>query len=153
MITTLPTTDAHAIAVAARMRKADADEIAALGFASPLDALRESLSLSTAAITAFVDGEPVGIVGIAVPHLIGEVAAPWLVTTDVVDRHPLAFARASRRILPLLIAGFSSAENWVDARYTSCIEWLRWLGFTVDAAQPVPPLGMLFCRFSIKGEA
>jgi hypothetical protein len=153
MITILPATRDHAHALIARIRPADAAEINALGYADPLDGLIECLDMAVSAFTGFIDGELAAIAGFAVPEMLGRRAMPWLVTTDTVDRHPLAFARASRRILDALRKDHELLENYVDARHTVCVRWLRWLGCTLEPAQPLAPHGLMFHRFTIKGSA
>jgi hypothetical protein len=151
MLELLPATQEHAKLVAARVRKADADEMQALGFPDPLHGITDSISASVNALYVACAGAPMGIFGYAAPSLIGRGCEPWLITTDEVERHPIAFARASRRVLPLMRAELGGLTNVVDVRHTVCIRWLKWLGFTVHEAVALPPYGHLFHPFEMKG--
>lgn len=151
MITILPATREHAHELVSRIRPADAAEIAALGYPNPLDGLLECLDMAVGAFSGFIDGELAAMMGYAVPEMLGRHAMPWLVTTDVVDRHPLAFARASRRVVRTMLKDHALLENYVDSRHTVCVKWLAWLGFEIEPAQPIGPLGVPFHRFTMKG--
>jgi len=50
------------------------------------------------------------------------------------------------------LAGYSHLENWVDARNTKAINWLRWLGFTVHDPVPFGVAGLPFHRFDMRRE-
>lgn len=148
MIEIVRATEEHGRIVAANIRKADADELLALGFASPMHGVTESLRVSLHALCGLHDGVPLAVFGYA-GDLIGMGCVPWLISTREVDRHPVAFARASRRIVGLM-GELGHLENLVDARHTVCVRWLKWLGFTVHEAVALPN-GYLFHRFEMKG--
>jgi hypothetical protein len=151
MIELLSATPEVVTMISRSVRRADALELEALGFRSPREGIEESLRYSVRAWVGWCGSAPLGVFGYAVPVIIGQGCMPWMITTTHVERHRVAFARASRRITMLLMAEFNSAENWVDARHAVCIRWLRWLGFTIYPAQALPPREMLFHRFSMKG--
>jgi hypothetical protein len=151
MIEIKPLTLEDALLVAGNIRRADALELEALGFRSPFAGIWESWRNSAQAWAGYLDQTPLGVFGYAVPQIIGRGCMPWMITTENVERHRVAFARASVKINALLLEEFSACENWVDARHLVCIRWLRWLKFEVHPAQPLPPRGLLFHRFSSKG--
>lgn len=140
----------HAVAMAPRMRAADAAECWALARLSPLEALRESLDSATYAWTWLVDGEPACIFGVGTRSLIGNAGTPWLLSTDLVAQHRMTFVRGSRPYLALMRGAFPCLENFVDARYETCVRWLKRLGFVVHDAEPMGPCGELFHRFELK---
>lgn len=143
-----------AVAVAALLRAEDAAEMLGLGYATPLEGVTESVKDSACAWALYTEGgEPLGIMGYAVSHVISRECHPWLVTTRHVDQHRIAFGRSSRKFVQMLRGEFALLENWVDARYVRCVEWLLWLGFDVEAAAPIPPTQMLFHRFTMRGTA
>lgn len=140
-------TERHARKLAATMRQADAEELMALGFGSPLEGIEESIRASVAAWAAFHGKHLLAIFGYS-GDSIG-MTVPWLLTSRNVDEHKIAFARASRMTVELMKAEVGRMENWVDARHSVCISWLQWLGFEVYAPQPIPPYGAMFRRFTM----
>ncbi len=134
--------------VAANMRQADRDEAMAMAAMGPLDALRRSVQLSHEAVVARVAGEPVCIFGIGIGSLLTGVARPWLLGTPEVEHYPVTFLRSNRPVVQGWAERFT-LENYVDARHTSSIKWLRWLGFTIHDAAPFGPFGYAFHRFEM----
>lgn len=123
------------------VRQADIDELAAMG-ATPEQCIRYGIQLSTQCVTVFLDGEPAGVVGVIDYE---DYRLPWAVFTTAIERHPLPFLRGAKQWLKG-IEGY--LLNFVDARNTVTIRWLRWLGFTLDS-EPVAHgvHGELFHRF------
>lgn len=122
------------------VRQADIDELRALG-ATPEQCLRLGLQHSARATTVFLHGEPAGVVGIIDYR---DYRLPWAVFTTAIDRHPLPFLRGGRAWM----RGVSGLLlNYVDARNTMTIRWLKWLGFTIDDPIPYGVNGEPFSRF------
>jgi hypothetical protein len=121
--------------IKADLRQAEIDEFAAIGFTC-----EECLALGfDDAVTLFIAGEPAGMVGIT------DDGALWGVFTRAIDRHPIAFLRASKRAIEQLDR---EAGNIVDARNTKAVAWFRWLGFKVSDPEPLGLNGELFHRFT-----
>lgn len=151
-----PATEADCEALAAVMRLGDRAECEALGF-TPLQGLLESLRVSDVATAVRFDGQVAVVCGLAPigrPTALGRPYAhvAWALTGAVVDAHPLAFFRASKRMLvemrrlsPLLVAH-------VDARYTRAVRWLKALGFVLHEAVAMPPSGLPFYPVSFPVE-
>lgn len=137
-----------AASIAARMRAADLDEVAAIGF-DPLTAAQRSIERAVLSWTWLEDGLPLAIFGVGTRTLIGDVGEPWLLTAQGLERHPIRFLRGSLNALSQMRAMFPRLENWVDARYVVCVRYLGWLGFTVHPAQPYGMRGQPFHRFEI----
>lgn len=139
----------HAVEVAARLRAEDAAEVWAIGRFTPLAAVEQSLDRSMRAWAWIEDGQPVALFGVGVESLIGGVGRPWLLTTAGVAQHRIRLARLSLNALVRIREVRPRLENWVDARYTVCLRYLRWLGFTVHPAEPMGVFGLPFHRFEI----
>jgi hypothetical protein len=139
----------HVPLVAARMRQADRDEVWASGRFTPEEALRASLAASEFARTAFVDGDPLAMFGLATSD---GVAVPWLLTTDAVCRYPLSFWKASKAILRELREGYPTMAQFIDARHVSALSWARRLGFAVGEPVPFGVAGRRFCPVVIQPE-
>lgn len=150
----VPATEAHAVALAARMRAGDRAEVLASSGSGPLEALvgsvRWSRSHGGEAWAGLIDGEVAAMFGVGRRSLLSPVAIPWLLTGDLVDRHPVLFFRASREVVDLWLRHFAELEQAVDARYTQALRWARRLGFTVEAPLPFGPRCAPFCRITLR---
>ena len=117
-------------AIAAHLRKADLDEINLLSRLSPDIAVAYSIAASEKGYAVFCNGELCAIFGVS-----GGVI--WLVGTDTISKHPIAFYRISRLCFKNLCKGYSRLENFVDARNFLSLRWLKWLGFKIEPAQQI----------------
>lgn len=122
-----------------RMRQADAVEVRASGGYEPVEAVLESWAGSAETWTARINGEVACVYGVAI-HSGGSDLLPvgvvWLLTTDTVDRNPITFFRASKKIVKDLSERYGTLMNYVDARYEQALEWAKRVGFTVYPAVP-----------------
>ena len=120
----VPLRPEHA-AIAPYLRQQDIDEIhAACDW--PVDAaIAYSIAHSEKGFTALIDEVPCAIFGVNNGII-------WLVATDEIARHPVAFFRHSRKIFNKLKEGYTLLENYVHVSNTLSIRWLRWLGFTIE---------------------
>jgi hypothetical protein len=145
-----PATDDDAHALAPVMRAADRLEAEAATGDSPLNALRMSLARSTEAWAGTADGDIVCLFGVAPLCLLGGEACPWLLGSDLVERHAMAFARRNRPMVRRWSAQFPVLRNYVDARHTVAIRWLRWMGFTLQPPVPYGPAQLPFHPFEMR---
>lgn len=137
----------HAHYIGFHCRKEDAAEAFAIAGIDAEQAAARSFEASAEAwawVRAWVPG---AIWGVALESVIGGVAVPWLATTRLVDQHPIEFARGSRKVLADIRTRYPVLENYVDARYTKCVRWLRWLGFEIHPAEPYGQAGLPFHKF------
>lgn len=140
----------HLRPLAARLRQADKDEIAAMSGMSPLAALSFSYRRAAICYVALVDDQPEMILGVGDLSILTGTGAPWLVGSDFIERHPRLFLRASRHWLRQLSGRYSILRNMVDCRNTVSIRWLRWLGFTFGP--PFDHRGHQFRVFEMRAE-
>lgn len=122
------------------IRKEDVTELAAIGV-TPQQSMTEGAARSIGAWSQFIYGAPACMYGYAMQNGHG---VPWAICTTAVERHPVPFLRESRRFIDSLPMAL---QNYVDARNTKTIEWLTWLGFTIDTPAPLGINGELFHRF------
>lgn len=126
----------HVHLVASRMRKGDRDEVQASGGFRPAPALRRALQVSQLARTVFIDGEAAFMFGVSTLEPDSDWAVPWLLSTDTVDRYPVAFLRATKALLAEVLERYPQLVQFVDTRYTQSLAWVERLGFKVGAAMP-----------------
>jgi hypothetical protein len=133
------------------MRQADIDEIWAASMTSPYDALVRSVKVSRDTYAGKMDDEVVCIFGVAPVTVLGTIGIPWMLASDLLPQHSRAFLRANRPYIHEMRNKYSLLINFVDARNTDSVRWLRWLGFDV-ARFPTTygPYGLPFFRFEMK---
>lgn len=144
----IPATEDHVREIAKLVRPEDRDELWATAFCTPEQAMSEGLAMSEKAFTGLIDGVPVCMWGVVRPSFLFDVGTPWMVGTVDLDRHAMKFLRRCRRPLLALFEGYDKLENYVDARNVRSIEWLRFMGFTVEEkAEEYGVLKIPFHRF------
>lgn len=142
--------------IAARMRAADRDEIAASHGHTPEQALSASLAGSTAAWTGLIDDEPACMFGVGPIAILAGRGAPWMLGAEVLDRMPRRFLRQEflprcRESVQAMLAVYPMLENYVDDRNTASKKWLRYLGFALAAEPVMLPSGVNFRHFAMQG--
>lgn len=133
--------------LAPRLRQADRDEVWASFRSKPEAALSKSFRLSSHAWAGLADEKLVCMWGVCPASLLNRIGVPWLLGSDEVETHQVAFLRRSRPALAEMLETYTVLTNWVDARNRVSMRWLRWLGFTLYPAQPFGPDRLPFHRF------
>lgn len=151
----VPATVEHARALAPRMRAADVAEILAASGSTPLEALLEGVAKSEVAATALFNGEVAcmwGVVPLRESVIAGRIGAGWLLTSDLVERHPREFWRGCRRELLRLFGLYDQLINAIDARHVQALRWGRRLGFRLEEPTVFGSDGLPFCWFRVRKE-
>ena len=149
----IPATKAHAIELAANMRQADIDEIRASHGVNPLTGSMMSFDLSEASFVGTVDGRPGCMYGVVRRHAMSNAGMPWLLTTPLVEKHPVRFLVGSRDVIVQMKLAFAYLENWADIRNVAALKWLRLLGFKLCHAEKWGGENRLFQRFFWRADA
>jgi len=129
------------------MREEDAAECWALAHHTPLQTLLPSLNASRRPTVGLADGQVLCMFGVAEAALVCDIASPWLLGSQEMPKHGRVFARVSRAWAEHTAREYRPLVNYVDARHTAAVTWIRWLGFNLDPAQPFGPDVVLFHRF------
>lgn len=145
----VPAEESDAYRIAANARKEDIVELWAASRTDPLHAMIKGIRNSpNRCFTGWADGEPICMFGVAEGSLLGNTGIPWMIGSSKLDDHAMTFLRNSHRALSFMSLGYDTLFNYVDARNTKAIEWLRWLGFDIEEARPYGPDGVDFHRFT-----
>lgn len=144
-----PAQTRHLRLIYADMRPTDRLELIA-GWGDPIAAMALCLAESFYARTVFHDLEPLAMYGLAPMSMLAGHARVWCFGTQAIDRHPFAFARASRLALYALFGHCSLMTNVVDKNDRAAVRWIEWLGGTIVDRQFVHN-GMTFQQFVIAG--
>ena len=138
--------------IAEHLREADRQEIKAALGQSPREALVEGC-VTAKACFMFRDpeGVPTGLFGIVEdPTGVGAVA--WMVSTDGIERYSMTFLRRCRKWVATLLETYGTLWNYVDARNTVHVKWLRWMGFTLEGPVPYGYQGLPFYKLILRKE-
>lgn len=136
--------------LAPRLRQADLDEVRAACDHGPEEALVHSIKNSRFPKAGLVDGELVCLFGVGSNTLLSTSGSPWLLGSDKIVKHARAFLKGSRIYLRDMKEEYGYLVNYVDARNTHSVRWLKWLGFEISKPVPFGPYGVLFHKFEIQ---
>lgn len=139
MITMREATVADAIAVSPRLRQADVQEWKAAVGLSPEVALRIGLS-SGEAWAMLVDGQVEALLGVSAVANHSYFGLVWMVATDAIFDHRRDLLRMTPEVLTMLHDRFPLLGNYVDARNSKHIAWLKRAGFSL--LREVPDYGV-----------
>jgi len=142
----------EAESIAAIVREADVDEITgALGI-DMVHGLRMCFGGSCKASKIVVAGQVVAVFGDAIHDAQQSIGVPWLISTVHVQRRARSFLKVCKPEVQEMLDRHSRLINYVDARNSSAIRWLKWLGFRFGEAVPYGPKGLPFYQFEMTKE-
>ncbi|MDT8419345.1 MAG: hypothetical protein RQ754_02850 [Desulfuromonadales bacterium] len=144
----------HIPMIAQNVREDDRREFAAL-WTTAEQAMRAGLPSATAAWTGLVDDEPICMFGVSpVGFLLPEQGRPWMMGTDRLDEHAVLFLRRCRPVIRDMLRLYPHLVNHVASFNVRAVQWLKWLGFSVDEENPVNlGKGVPFYRFEMRRPA
>ena len=132
----VPAKKEHVEALALNMRRPDVDECWAAAHMAPYEALQRSVLVSDEPLTGLADGHVACIFGVSSLSPLSDDGHPWLLGSDDMDRHAIPLLRGSVRYVAAAAERYRTLSNYVDARNVKAVQWVAWLGFTVDEPKP-----------------
>ena len=122
----------------ANMRQADIDEVHATG-GTVRGSVEEGVAISTLCYAAVLKGELACIFGVAPlgGSLLADEGVPWLLGTPVMTKRARSVIRLARGYIEQMLQTHGKLLNFVDARNTKAIGWLKRMGFQLSD-DPVP---------------
>lgn len=145
-----PTEPGDAARLFANLRPSDLAECQAYGQADIAAGIEASVRRSVLCWTAMVDGEVAAILGVAPLNILTGMGSPWMLGTPLVDRYQRVLVRKTPEYIARMLKAFPHLVNFVHARNTTSVRWLRRLGFTLHEAAPYGPLGEPFHPFELR---
>jgi len=118
------------------MRQCDKDEIWASHHFTPEQAVDYSIKKTIFCLTVKVAGVPAVMFGVNGESILGHKGIIWMLATDDITKINFRFARHSRHFVDMMLAFYPYLYNFVDARNTLSIKWLKLLGAKFDTAKP-----------------
>lgn len=128
-INVVPSVADHVSRIAPRLREADRQEVIAASGRTPEEVLAVGLQGDVCLTWLNAEGDPIAIGGVARTNVEGA-GAVWLLATPEIEAQRFAFLRNVGAYLEALHTVYPVLFNYVDARNTLHIRWLRWMGFT-----------------------
>lgn len=133
----------------ANLRQADRDELMA-AFGQTRGIIADGLAASTHSFAAVRDGKLVCLWGFAPLNLLAGEGMPWMLGTDETFRIARTLTRTARLSCAHVAPIYPRLFNYVDARNTASIRWLRHVGFTVGEAVPYGLAQLPFHLFEMR---
>ncbi len=143
----VPTELEHMEELSHTMRSADVRECWAAHHFAPYDALKHSLYYTERPLTGLYNERVMCIWGVGKISYLSKEGVPWMLTSNLVDKHYREFLRRGLRHLEDIKKEAIILINMVDVRNRKSIKWLKWLGFTIHPPVPFGPDKMLFHPF------
>ncbi len=144
----VPATVDHAFELSRTMRLEDREEAWALDHLTPWEAIQVSVGHSGNIYSGLVDGQVLCMFGVGKRTLLSEIGFPWMLSSTLVPKHVRAWMRGSQIAFKQMQSEAKVLENYVDARYTAAVRWLKWLGFTIHPAEPFGVDKLPFHKFT-----
>jgi hypothetical protein len=150
MITHRAPREGDAERLEAGLRSADRAEVAAAHGDRIAQVIRHSIAVTPDCIVSEADGELLCIWGTAPVSLLSDEGIPWLLGTNRIYRHSGLLTKTAKGYFQHALTIYSRLENYVDARNTASIRWLKRLGFALDEPRPYGVAGLPFHRFEMR---
>lgn len=148
----VPAEASHVELMKGRFRPADIEELWAAAHKSPEECILGGIEVSPLCWTALFDGSPSAVFGVAPQSMLGGAGSPWMVGTVDLDRHAYTVMRHTGSCIAAMLLCFPRLSNFVDARNTKAIAWLKRLGFRFHDAEPHGLEGLPFYRFEMEAD-
>jgi hypothetical protein len=145
-----PTAPGDAALLIAHLRAADQAECQAYGRDDIAAGIEASVRRSVLCWSGWVDGELAAILGVAPVNVLTGIGSPWMLGTPVLDRHQRVLVRSTPEYIARMLKAFPHLVNFVHAKNTTSVRWLRRLGFTLHEAVPYGALGEPFHPFEMR---
>lgn len=141
----IPAEYSHIVGIADDVRPEDKAELWATNYSSPERTMKLGLDVSSRAFTGMVDDVPVCMWGVVTDSVIFRSGIPWMVCSKGVERVAKTFLKESKPLMVKLCDGYDRLDNYVDARNTRTMGWLKWMGF--EFSEEPEPYGVLQVPF------
>lgn len=145
-----PTEPQDVAALITNLRPADLAECQAYGRGDVAAGIEGSVRRSLLCWSGLIDGELAAILGVAPINMMCGIGSPWMLGTPVLDQHQRVLVRRTPEYICRMLTAFPHLVNFVHAKNTTSVRWLRRLGFTLHAAVPYGALGEMFHPFEMK---
>jgi hypothetical protein len=124
----------HAKSIARHLRKADIDELSVISGCTPCEDVMINYKDATRKwIVLDCEGTinvPVALFGVTASEYDDGKGIPWMVATDGLKKIKKFLMEKTPHYIDIMKSMYSLLVNFVDARNTDSIKWLKKVGFT-----------------------
>lgn len=138
-------TKAHIEELSPRIREIDRKEIWRAAHITAEAAIESGLTDEAYAL--YFNDEIALIFGCKPITILSDEACPWMIASDLIERHPLVFLRKCKPTVDYWHKKYRTLINFADNENETVKKWVAWLGFTVYKPAPYGIEGALFCEF------
>jgi hypothetical protein len=143
-----PATREDCLSLAPNLREADLQELQHAVGLPAREVLLIGYHTADHFYAAVWEDEVVALFGVnGVPGVVG---FPWMLASGALTGIRKSFLRECSGVVQGMLREYGTLENHVWAKNEVHIQWLRWLGFTVESAVPFGIDGEPFHRFYMK---
>lgn len=141
-------TKADALYIAENLREADRQEVLAASGGDPRIILPALVDPRWETLCAGMGDTPVVLFGCHEVYENPDVGVIWMLSTPVINRHRRLFMRCARRFVDVFHKRHTVLTNFIDARNTVHIRWLKLLGFKMLRRVPYGAQSLPFIEFA-----
>lgn len=134
------------------LRPIDVIEVASMSGRSPRSVLRSGVRFGEVARSVFIGGEPVCMFGVVRNGAFSDEGTIWMLGTEAIRKNSFKFLRNCADQVKDMVSGFSKVANLCHADNKTTLRWLKWLGFTIEAAKPQGKKGEMFHYFFMENK-
>jgi hypothetical protein len=135
------------------IRQADITEGLACGV-DPYNSVKQSYEQSILSLTAEFSNKILCMAGIvdlpSCKSLLGRDSIVWVLSAKELENHKITFGIISKKFLKVLLEYRPVIQNFVDARYITSVNWIKWLGGELESPMPIGINGELFQYFTFR---
>lgn len=135
------------------MRVEDRRELRRWTGQTPRYEVEEAVRLSDVCFTGcLADGRILSMFGGKSDNVVDATGVIWELSTDLVNEHRLAFARASKQALDMIMRELPGVEqffNYVDLEYEAAVRWIEWMGGSFGVERFRGAYGGVFSKFTM----
>lgn len=143
MISIVPATVMHAVAMFPNLRAGDRRELDLFAeHDDPLAVMVAGVARSIEASTALIGGRVAAMWGIVAESALAADGHPWLLTTPIVEAHRKAFLRVVRAEVYSMRTRWRTLSGNVDPGYVQAVRMLRRIGFEIRGPSGCPGLSI-----------
>lgn len=147
MYSAVEATMQHVEALRGRLRESDLLEIKAHTGRDPYESLKEAFEMSGLCWAGLRKGKVIALFGAASVSVLSTIGAPWMLGSEELNSAGIGILKFSRYYVSKMRERFSYLTNFIDARQTKSIRWLKWNGFKIEEPKPFGVEGKPFHCF------
>lgn len=137
-------------AIARDMRHQDVNEVWASNRHTPTEALMTGWRLSDYSVVITVNKEPCVMLGLVIRDILSGAGVPWLLGTNASLKYKRQFFHQVPSVIDEMLNVCPKLFNYVHVKNTVSIDWLKWIGFTIEEPEEYGLNKELFCKFHLE---